>query len=200
MARVCLANGLSDEARAWMQLSARTAAALEALDAWAAAGEAVLIFVRSLAVQETLSRALSLIYGLPPVPVLNGALTFAARQATVGHVRAGQGFRVLIVSPDVGGAGWNLQFAARSLLLERPFHPAVEAQMVARTWRLGQARAVEVVAPVALLEGTTTFDEVLDGLLEEKRQLADSVLAPCQVSERELSARFGAVVGAGPAP
>jgi hypothetical protein len=101
-----------------MQLSARTAAALEALDAWAAAGEAVLIFVRSLAVQETLSRALSLIYGLPPVPVLNGALTFAARQATVGHVRAGQGFRVLIVSPDVGGAGWNLQFAARSLLYE----------------------------------------------------------------------------------
>jgi SNF2 family DNA or RNA helicase len=183
------------EARSWMQDSARTAAALDALDRWAAEGEPALIFVRSLAVQETLSRALCLIYDLPPVPVLNGALSFPARQETVRRMREGVGFRLLLVSPDVGGAGWNLQFAARSVLLERPFNPAVEAQMVARTWRLGQSRPVEVLAPVATLPGLTTFDEVLDGLLEEKRLLADSVLAPCHVDEQELSARFGAVLG-----
>ncbi|MFM2247357.1 MAG: hypothetical protein RL071_3431 [Pseudomonadota bacterium] len=185
----------AEEARDWMRGSARTAAALDALDRWAEEGQPALVFVRSLALQETLSRALSLIYTLPPVPVLNGQLSFAARQAAVAGVRAGRGFRVLLVSPEVGGAGWNLQFAARSVLLERPFNPAVEAQMVARTWRLGQTAAVEVVAPVALMPGHTSFDEVLDGLLEEKRQLADSVLAPCQVSEQELSQRFASVLG-----
>jgi hypothetical protein len=185
----------AEEARAWMRCSARTAAALDALDRWAEEGQPALVFVRSLALQETLSRALSLIYTLPPVPVLNGQLSFAARQAAVARVREGRGFRVLLVSPEVGGAGWNLQFAARSVLLERPFNPAVEAQMVARTWRLGQTAAVEVVAPVALMPGHTSFDEVLDGLLEEKRQLADSVLAPCQVSEQELSQRFASVLG-----
>jgi hypothetical protein len=185
------------EARAWMADSARTAAALEALDRWSQEGEAVLIFVRSLAVQATLAQALSLIFGLPPVPILNGALSLAARQVTVGRVRDGAGFRLLLVSPEVGGAGWNLQFAARSLLLERPYNPALEAQMIARTWRLGQTRPVEVRTPVATLPGTCTFDEVLDGLLEEKRLLADSVLAPCQVDDRELSARFGALFGGG---
>ena len=181
----------ADEARSWMRASARTAAALEVLDRWSQEGEAALIFLRSLAVQATLARALCLLYGLPEVPILNGALSFAAREATVRRVREGAGFRLLLVSPEVGGAGWNLQFAARSLLLERPYNPALEAQMIARTWRLGQPRPVEVHAPVATLAGITSYDEVLDGLLAEKRGLADSVLAPAQIEAAELNLRFG---------
>jgi SNF2 family DNA or RNA helicase len=112
----------------------------------------------------------------------------------VKHFQYAEGFRVLLVSPDVGGAGWNFQFAARSFLLERPFNPAVESQMIARTWRMGQTRPVEIVAPVAVLAGAETFDQVLDQLLEDKRELAVSVLSPSVVKNAEIARRFAGLV------
>lgn len=179
-----------DEAVAWLEESARTQVMYEALSAWAGERQASLVFVRSLAAQETLSRALRLVFDLPMVECLNGQSPLAERQRLVGRFEDGAGFRVLLVSPDVGGAGWNLQFAARTVLLERPFNPAVEAQMIARTWRLGQRQPVKVVSPVACLDDMDSFDVVLDGLLNEKRALAESVLAPAAVGEEEVATRF----------
>lgn len=179
------------EALDWLRGSARTRTLLGALKRWRETNEAVLVFVRSKAAQATLKRALELAFGLPSVGVLNGDLSLPERQRLVGEFEFGEGFRVLLVSPDVGGAGWNLQFAARSFLLERPFNPAIEAQMIARTWRLGQTRQVEVVAPVAVIDGMESFDQVLDQLLRDKRELAESVLAPAVVESKELESRFG---------
>ena len=126
------------EARTWLQGSARTWTLMASLEQWQQTEEAVLVFVRSKAAQATLKRALELAFGLAPVGVLNGDLSLPERQRLVGEFALDEGFRVLLVSPDVGGAGWNLQFAARSFLLERPFNPAIEAQMIARTWRRGE--------------------------------------------------------------
>jgi SNF2 family DNA or RNA helicase len=182
-----------DDAVTWLGESARTQVMLDALRTWADAGDAALVFVRSLAAQETLSRALRLAFDLPSVECLNGQRPFAERQRIVGRFQDGDGFRVLLVSPDVGGAGWNFQFACRSVLLERPYNPAVEAQMIARTWRLGQKRPVEVVSPVACLPDMDTFDTVLDGLLTEKRLLSESVLAPAATSDEEITSRFSAL-------
>ncbi len=180
-----------EDALAWLDASARTAVARRYLESWAADGHAVLVFVRSLAMQATLARALELLFPeAPPVELLNGQTSFAQRRRAVARVARGTGFRVLVVSPDVGGAGWNLQFACRSLLLERPFNPAVEAQMVARTWRLGQPRPVEVVAPLATLPDLVSFDEVLGELLEDKKALAESVLSPAEVSASERDRCF----------
>ena len=179
------------QALAWLRGSARTSTLLESLHRWQKTGEAVLVFVRSKAAQATLRRALELAFDLYSVGVLNGDLSLPERQRLVGEFELDEGFRVLLVSPDVGGAGWNLQFAARSFLLERPFNPAIEAQMIARTWRLGQTRPVEVVAPVAMLDGMESFDQVLDQLLRDKRELAESVLAPAVVESKELESRFG---------
>jgi SNF2 family DNA or RNA helicase len=160
----------------------------------------VLVFVRSRMVQDSLAAVLPLALDLPPVGIFNGERSMAERQAMVQQFAAASGPRVLLVSPEVGGAGWNLQFAARSVLLERPYNPAVEDQVIARTWRLGQRRPVEVVAPLAVLDGVTTFDELLNGLLEEKRALATSVLAPAAVQEGELSRRFSGLFTAGVTP
>jgi len=167
-----------------MEGSARTAALLIALERWRSEREAALVFVRSIAAQSTLQRALRLGFELDEVDVLNGQLKLPERHRAVARFEHRQGFRVLLVSPDVGGAGWNFQFAARSFLLERPFNPAIEAQMIARTWRLGQTRRVEVVAPVAVLDGMESFDQILDQLLRDKRELAESVLAPVVVESR----------------
>lgn len=184
------------EADAWAMESARTAALWDALRRFRAEDAAVLVFVRSLAMQQTLQRALLFSFGLPQVSILNGQISMPDRHAIVRRYREAIGFRVLLISPDVGGAGWNLQFASRSVHLERPYNPAVEAQMIARLHRLGQEREVEVVTPVATLSGLQTFDEVLDGLLTEKRDLADAVLAPSDLSNEEIAQRFAGLVEA----
>ncbi|MEQ1502358.1 MAG: DEAD/DEAH box helicase, partial [Myxococcota bacterium] len=181
-------------ADAWAAESARTAATWDALRRYREEGAGVLVFVRSLAMQDTLQRALRLSFDLDHVGILNGALSQKRRHELVQRVREASGFRVLLVSPDVGGAGWNLQFASRAVLLERPWNPATEAQMIARIHRLGQDVPVEVVTPVATMAGVRTFDVVLDALLTDKRTLSESVLAPAAVDEAELSSRFGGLM------
>lgn len=54
---------------------------------------------------------------------------------------------------------------------------------------------MEVVAPVAVLDGMESFDGVLDQLLRDKRELAESVLAPAVVESKELESRFGRLFG-----
>lgn len=183
------------DAESWARESARTSVLWDAMRRFQAEESAVLVFVRSLAMQQTLQRALLLGFGLSQVAILNGAVSMPDRHATVRRYRDTPGFRVLIVSPEVGGAGWNLQFASRSVHLERPFNPAVEAQMIARLHRLGQQREVEVVMPVATLPELQTFDEILDELLTDKRDLADAVLAPTAVGDEEIARRFESLVG-----
>jgi superfamily II DNA or RNA helicase len=178
------------QAHAWAAASARTAVLWEALRRFQAEGAAVLVFVRSLAMQETLKVAIQTVFGLSHVGVLNGEESLRRRNELVSKVEAGTGFRVLLVSPEVGGVGWNLQFATRAVLLERSWNPAKEAQMIARVHRLGQTLPVEVVTPIAVLPGRPSFDVVLDDLLWDKRTLSESVLAPAEISEGEIAQRF----------
>jgi hypothetical protein len=193
-------------ADAWAAASARTAVLWEALRRFQAEGAAVLVFVRSLAMQETLKVAIEKAFGLEHVGVLNGEETLRRRNELVTRVEQGTGFRVLLVSPEVGGVGWNLQFATRAVLLERSWNPAKEAQMIARVHRLGQTLPVEVVTPLAILPGRRSFDVVLDELLSDKRTLSESVLTPAEVSEGEIAQRFRELMEAppgavsGPAP
>jgi superfamily II DNA or RNA helicase len=179
-----------EEALEWVGASARTSVAWEALARFARERTAVLVFVRSLAMQSSLQRALQLTFGLADVPVLNGSAPPSTRVRMVDQMRRSTGFRVMLVSPEVGGAGWNLQFANRVVILERPWNPAVESQMIARVHRLGQDRPVEIVVPVATLATRRTYDVILDELLTEKTGLAEAVLAPASMGEDELAGRF----------
>lgn len=185
----------ADEAAAWIGASARTSVAWEALAGFARERAAVLVFVRSIAMQETIQRALQLTFGLGDVPILNGNAPASVRVRMVEQMRRASGFRVMLVSPDVGGAGWNLQFANKAILLERPWNPAVEAQMIARVHRLGQTRPVEIVVPVATLPSRRSYDVILDELLTEKLGLAEAVLAPASMDESELTGRFKRALG-----
>lgn len=184
-----------EEAISWLGASARTSVAWDALLGFARERAAVLLFVRSIAMQETLQRALQLTFELADVPILNGDVSPSMRVRVVEQMRRATGFRVMLVSPEVGGAGWNLQFANKAILLERPWNPAVEAQMIARVHRLGQAKPVEIVMPVATLPGRRTYDVILDEVLTEKLKLAEAVLAPASIEESELAGRFAREFG-----
>jgi SNF2 family DNA or RNA helicase len=180
----------AEAADAWAMESARTQALWDALRQSRDDERATLVFVRSIAMQHTLQRALQCSFQLPNVPILNGSVAQPERHRMVDSLRNDTGFRVLLISPDVGGAGWNLQFAARAVLLERPFNPAVEAQMVARIHRLGQKQPVEVTLPIATHPSGGSYDQILAQLLTEKELLASSVLAPQASVDGELQRYF----------
>jgi hypothetical protein len=82
----------------------------------------------------------------------------------------------MILSPKAGGVGLTLTAAN----LSRWWNPAVEDQCTDRVYRIGQDQPVNVYYPMAVHPdyGDASFDEVLNGLLERKRDLGRRMLVP----------------------
>jgi SNF2 family DNA or RNA helicase len=93
------------------------------------------------------------------------------RQARVERFQAGSA-PVFLVSLKAGGVGLNLTAAGYVFLLDPWWNPAVEAQAVDRTHRIGQTKPVfayRLVAP-------GTIEEKVMQLQERKRAIADAVI------------------------
>ena len=80
---------------------------------------------------------------------------------------------VFLISLKAGGVGLNLTMADYAVLADPWWNPAVEAQAVDRTHRIGQRRPVMVYRLVA----TNTIEEKVLALQESKRELVAGVLA-----------------------
>lgn len=59
-------------------------------------------------------------------------------------------FRTLLITADAGGVGLNLQFASRVIIAEPLWNAQAVDQMIARCWRKGQTRQVNVYHILAL--------------------------------------------------
>jgi len=77
-----------------------------------------------------------------------------------------------LLSLKAGGVGLNLQCAERVVLLDPWWNPAVEAQAIDRTHRIGQKKSVHAIR---LVSAGTVEDRVLD-LQARKRSLADAIV------------------------
>ncbi len=75
---------------------------------------------------------------------------------------------ILIASTLAAGEGLNLQTCADCIIHERQWNPANEEQAEGRFIRIGQT-ATSVNAIYTHLEGLTTIDPQLDGIVERKR-------------------------------
>jgi hypothetical protein len=114
----------------------------------------------------------------------------------VDAFRESPGFNVLILSPDVAGIGLTVVEANHVIHYGRWWNPAKESQATDRVYRIGQTRPVHVYYPVATHPQRTfpTFDEKLDELLRNRRQLAADFLAPMPCEDdlqRELLSSLG---------
>ncbi len=103
----------------------------------------------------------------------HGGLSPKEREALVEEFNAPDGPPVLIVSLKAGGTGLNLQAASAVIHYDRWWNPAVEEQATARAHRIGQTRSVNVYKFVT----RATLEERIVAMLEEKRDLAERVLA-----------------------
>ncbi|MDP2935475.1 MAG: DEAD/DEAH box helicase [Dehalococcoidia bacterium] len=79
---------------------------------------------------------------------------------------------VFVLSLKAGGTGLNLTAANHVFHFDRWWNPAVEAQATDRAFRIGQKRNVQVHKYVC----AGTLEERIDQLMEQKKDLAESVM------------------------
>jgi SNF2 family DNA or RNA helicase len=79
---------------------------------------------------------------------------------------------IFLLSLKAGGTGLNLTAASHVIRLDRWWNPAVENQATDRAFRIGQKRNVQVYKFIC----TGTLEEKVDGMIEEKKALADLVI------------------------
>lgn len=94
------------------------------------------------------------------------------RQAKVDRFQSDPDCPVFLISLKAGGLGLNLTAAEYVFLLDPWWNPAVEAQAIDRTHRIGQTRPV---VAYRLIARDTVEEKVLE-LQESKKALADSII------------------------
>ena len=157
-------------------------------------GEKVLLFARSLNMQDLLKRMIEFEFRID-VDILNGQVTRQGstkglrntRKDIIERFKNTKGFNAIVLSPDVAGVGLTLTEANHVIHYGRWWNPAKEAQATDRVYRIGQDKDVHVYYPVAkdpkgLFD---TFDEKLDAVIQRRRELASEFLAPMP-SEDEI--------------
>jgi SNF2 family DNA or RNA helicase len=94
------------------------------------------------------------------------------RSARVERFQTDPDCPVFLISLKAGGTGLNLTAADYVILLDPWWNPAVEAQAIDRTHRIGQTRRVFAYRLVA----KDTVEERILELQDKKRELADSII------------------------
>ncbi|WP_085318304.1 DEAD/DEAH box helicase [Derxia lacustris] len=143
-------------------------------------GEKVIVFCEFLDLQTLLQRVLRERFQLD-AHVVNGATSASldvenSRQKLIDRFQRATGFNVIILSPLAVGFGVNIQQANHVVHFTRTWNPAKEDQATDRAYRIGQQRDVTVYYPSVTGTGFKSFDEVLHGLLEWKRGIAQNML------------------------
>ena len=102
---------------------------------------------------------------------LHGGVPSAKRKNMVSNFTEQPQCRVFL-STDAGSTGLNLQAASTIINLDLPWNPAVLEQRIARIYRIGQQRNIQVINLVA----AHTIEESMIGKLKFKTSLFEGVL------------------------
>jgi len=94
------------------------------------------------------------------------------RQDKVDRFQDDPSIKVFLISLKAGGTGLNLTEASYVFLLDPWWNPAVEAQAIDRTHRIGQSERVHAYRVIA----RDTIEERVLELQARKRELVDSLI------------------------
>ena len=108
---------------------------------------------------------------------LDGSLNSRQRESAIASFREQQA--VFLISLKAGGTGLNLTEADYIFILDPWWNPAVEAQAIDRSHRIGQTRPVIAYRFIA----ADTVEERILELQEKKRRLADQIIGGDQSAE-----------------
>lgn len=173
--------------------SARIKALFEILDEVKNHNEKALVFVDLRKAQSILAELIKAKYDLLHLPyVINGETPAEKRDSIRRGFQKRRGeFEVLLLAPRAAGFGLTLHAANHVIHLNRWWNPAVEDQCTDRAYRLGQHNEVSVWLPIAEHPdppiAPTSYDVVLDQMLELKRTQSREVIVPVQFTVAEMA-------------
>jgi SNF2 family DNA or RNA helicase len=163
--------------------SGKAAALFDILGHCREAGRKVLIFTQYREMGERLQTWIEKTTGHRP-DFLHGGVSVKTRQVMVDRFQTDRSVHAMIISLKAGGTGLNLTAASCVVHYDLWWNPAVEAQATDRAYRIGQRRDVLVYRFVT----AGTFEERINEMLMEKRNLADLTVATGETWIGELSA------------
>ncbi|HEV3003839.1 MAG TPA: DEAD/DEAH box helicase [Pirellulales bacterium] len=144
----------------------RLAADLEEV---AASGRKALVFSQWVGTLQELGRRLARFRPL----AFHGGVAARRRDGVLAEFRESPARPVLLISYGAGSVGLNLQFAPYVFLFDRWWNPAVEDQAINRAHRIGASGPVTVTRFLAV----ETIEERINQILEEKRELFDTIFS-----------------------
>lgn len=149
-----------------------------------AAREKVLIFTQYTTMAEILQRVLAEVLA-KRVLYLHGGVPSEKRQDLVTEFQEDPLYTVpaFVISLRAGGTGLNLTSATYVIHYDRWWNPAVEDQATDRAYRIGQERNVRVYKYLA----RGTVEDKIDRLIEEKKELAETVVSGGEAFITEFS-------------
>lgn len=110
----------------------------------------------------------------------HGRIPSARREDVIRQFREDRDRHVLLMSYGAGGVGLNLQFAHYVFLYDRWWNPAVEDQAINRAHRIGVSGPVTVTRFIV----AGTIEERINRVLEEKRELFDTIFSGTEPSRK----------------
>lgn len=105
--------------------------------------------------------------------VLHGGTKAKDRQKLVDEFNGDKYYSFMLISLKAGGVGLNLTGADHVIHFDRWWNPQIERQATDRAYRIGQMKDVLVHYFIC----RQTVDIAIDELLENKKNLSDSVIA-----------------------
>jgi SNF2 family DNA or RNA helicase len=157
----------------------------EMLEETVAAGDRSLVFTQFRAMGDRLVPHLAQVLDAE-VLFLHGGTPRPARDEMVRRFQEEpRGPQVFVLSLKAGGTGLNLTRATRVFHFDRWWNPAVEDQATDRAHRIGQRQVVQVYR----LLTAGTVEEKIDGVLADKRALAERIVGAGEAWITELSDR-----------
>jgi len=156
---------------------------IQMLDEVLAAEEQALVFTQFRQMGELLAAMLR--HDLDrDVLLLHGGTPQAVREQMIERFQKGDGSApIFILSLKAGGVGMNLTAASHVFHYDRWWNPAVENQATDRAHRIGQDKTVHVHK--FLVAGT--LEERIDEMLEQKLELAETIIGSGEEWLTELS-------------
>jgi hypothetical protein len=149
-------------------LSAKLEALLDTLEPLAAEGHKVLIFSQFVTMLEFIRDELN----ARTIPHLMLTGQTENRQALVDKFQSDPAIPVFLLSLKAAGSGLNLTAASYVVLFDPWWNPAVEAQAIDRTHRIGQKNQVIAYRLIA----RDTVEEKIRALQKDKAALANAVV------------------------
>lgn len=176
--------------RAEARLSGKAARAVSLLANVLAAGEKALVFTQYVEMGELLLGMFEAELGERAL-FFHGGVSRRKRDELVREFQEGRDHAIMVVSLKAGGTGLNLTAASNVVHYDLWWNPAVEEQATDRTYRIGQERNVYVHRLITL----NTFEEKIDEMMRDKRELAELTVSAgekwiTELSDRDLKEMF----------